>query len=139
MGVDYDSKAVFGWEIDETNEDKFCQVLKEVFNINGSEDFSFWKSEQVENMKDIIKTQLGLPFNLTLTGNFYYYAADSFELLFGKNCEGNQLAEVINWFENNKEILLKIEKIMEKPPRFINEPVVLCKEKIWEYPSGLIK
>lgn len=124
MGVDYDSKAIFGWEIDEENENKFCQVLKEVFNIKGSEEFSFWQCEEVENMEDIIKIQLGLPFNLTLAGNFYCDTADAFELLFGKKCEGNQLAEVIDWFETNKEIILKIEKIMEEPPKFINEWVV---------------
>lgn len=36
MGIDYDARAAFGWEIDEENEDKFRQVLKEVFNIKGS-------------------------------------------------------------------------------------------------------
>ena len=121
MGIDYDSNAAFGWEIDEENEDKFRQVLKEVFNIKGSEEFSFWQSEEIENMEDVIQNQLGLPFSLKLTGNFYCDTADAFELLFGKNCEGNQLAEVIDWFETNKEIVLKIEKIMEEPPRFVNE------------------
>jgi len=121
MGIDYGSSAVFGWEINEENEDKFCQVLKEVFNIKGPEDFSFWQGDQVDDMNDIIQKQLGLPFSLTLTGNFYCDEADAFVLLFGKNCEGNKLAEINDWFETNKEIILKIEEIMDEPPRFVNE------------------
>lgn len=122
MGVDYDSKAVFGWEIDTMNEDKFCQVLKEVFNYEKADDFSFWQNDDIEEAEEKI-CDFG-SFRFILTGNFYCDTADAFALLFGKNCEGNQLAEVIDWFETNKEILLKIEKIMEKPPKFINEFVV---------------
>jgi hypothetical protein len=115
MEVDYDSKAVFGWEIDTTNEDKFRKVLKEVFNYEKADDFSFWSSEDVEQAEEEIL------INLMLVGNYYCDEADAYGLLFGKNCEGKQLSEITDWFETNKEMILKIEKIMEEPPKFINE------------------
>ena len=118
MGVDYDSNAVLGWGIDKKNEDKFRKVLKEVFNYKKADNFSFWQYEDIEEVKEKIRGH----FDLILTGNFYCDdIADAFVLLFGKNCEGNQLAEVTDWFETNKEIILKIEKIMEEPPKFVNE------------------
>lgn len=120
MGIAYDSSAVFGWTIDEKNEDKFRKVLKEVFNYEKADDFSFWQHDDIEEAEEKTCGQFG-PFRLILTGNFYCDTADAFVLLFGKNCEWDQLAEVIDWFETNKEIVLKIEKIMEEPPRFVNE------------------
>ena len=117
MGIDYDSSAVFGWEIDERNEDKFRKVLKEVFNYEKADDFSFWQNDEIEQAEE----KMSGVFRLVLTGNFYCDTPDAFELLFGKKCEGNQLAEVTDWFETNKEIILKIEEIMEEPPKFINE------------------
>lgn len=120
MGIDYDSNAVLGWGIDEMNEDKFRKVLKEVFNYEKADDFSFWQHEDIEEAEEKICGHFG-PFRLILTGNFYCDTADAFVLLFGKNCEGTQLAEVNDWFETNKEIILKIEEIMEEPPRFVNE------------------
>lgn len=118
MGVDYDSEAVFGWEVDTTNEDKFRKVLKEVFNYEKADDFSFWQAEDVEQAEEEISV------SLMLVGNHYCDTADAYGLLFGKNCEGKQLSEVTDWFEKNKEMILKIEKIMEEPPKFINEWVV---------------
>lgn len=118
MGIDYDARAAFGWEIDEENENKFRQVLKEVFNIKGSEEFSFWQSEQVENMEGIIQEQLGLPFSLTLTGNFYCDEAGAYVLLVGKRIEGKELNELNEWINANKETLKKIEEIMGTPPYF---------------------
>ena len=118
MGIDYDARAAFGWEIDEENEDKFRQVLKEVFNIKGSEEFSFWQDEEVDNMDDIIQEQLGLPFSLTLTGNFYCDEAEYYVLLFGKIIEGKKLDELNEWINANKETLKKIEEIMGTPPYF---------------------
>lgn len=118
MGIDYDARAAFGWEIDEENEDKFRQVLKEVFNIKGSEEFSFWQGEEVENMDDIIQEQLGLPFSLTLTGNFYCDSAEYYVLLVGKRIEGKKLDELNEWINANKETLKKIEEIMGTPPYF---------------------
>ena len=118
MGIDYDARAAFGWEIDEENENKFRQVLKEVFNIKGSEEFSFWQGDQVENMDDIIQEQLGLPFSLTLTGNFYCDEAEAYILLFGKRIEGKKLDELNEWVNANKETLKKIEEIMGEPPYF---------------------
>lgn len=114
MGIDYDARAAFGWEIDEENEDKFRQVLKEVFNIKDIEEFSFWQSEEVENMEE----QLGLPFSLTLTGNFYCDDAEAYVLLFGKRIEGKELNELNKWANTNKETLKKIEEIMGEPPYF---------------------
>ena len=121
MGVDYDSAVVFGWEVDETNEDNFRKVLKEVLNYEKADDFSFWQSEDAE----LVENKISEPFSFIITGNFYDDSPDAYSLLCGKNCERKQLSEVIDWFENNKETLLKIEKIMENPPRFINELMVL--------------
>lgn len=118
MGIDYDARAAFGWEVDEENENKFRQVLKEVFNIKGSEEFSFWQGEEVENMDDIIQEQLGLPFSLTLTGNFYCDEAGYYVLLVGKRIEGKKLDELNEWINANKETLKKIEEIMGTPPYF---------------------
>lgn len=118
MGIDYDARAAFGWEIDEENENKFRQVLKEVFNIKGSEEFSFWQGEEVDNMDDIIQKQLGLPFSLTLTGNFYCDTADAYILLVGKRIEGKKMDELNEWINANKETLKKIEEIMGTPPYF---------------------
>lgn len=118
MGVDYDARAAFGWEIDKENEDKFRQVLKEVFNIKGSEEFSFWQSDEVEEMDDIIQKQLGLPFELILTGNFYCDEAEYYILLVGKRIEGKKLDELNEWINANKDTLSKIEKIMGEPPYF---------------------
>lgn len=119
MGIDYDAKAGFGWEIVEDNESKFCQVLKEVFDIKGSEEFSFWQGEEVDNMDDIIQEQLGLPFSLTLTGNFYCDEAEYYVLIFGKKIDsGTKIEELSEWIEANKDTLSKIEKIMGEPPKF---------------------
>lgn len=119
MGIDYDAKAGFGWEIAEDNESKFRQVLKEVFDIKDSEEFSFWQSDQVEGMDDIIQNQLGLPFELILTGNFYCDDAEAYVLIFGKKIDsGTKIEELSEWLEVNKDTLSKIEKIMGKPPKF---------------------
>ena len=118
MGIDYDARAAFGWEIAEDNESKFRQVLKEVFNIKDSEEFSFWQDDQVEGMNNIIQEQLGLPFSLTLTGNFYCDEAEYYVLLFGKRIEGKKLDELNEWINANKETLKKIEEIMGEPPKF---------------------
>ena len=121
MGVDYDSTVVFGWEVDETDEDNFRKVLKEVFNYEKADDFSFWQNEDVE----LVNNKTSETFRFIITGNFYDDdSPESYSLLFGKNCERKQLSEVTDWFENNKETLLKIEKIMGEPPKFINEWIV---------------
>ena len=121
MGVDYDSAVVFGWEINETNEDNFRKVLKEVLNYEKADDFSFWQYEDVE----LVNNKTSETFSFIITGNFYDDdSPESYSLLFGKNCERKQLSEVIDWFEDNKETLLKIEKIMGEPPKFINEWIV---------------
>lgn len=127
MGVDYDSAVVFGWEINETNEDNFRKVLKEVLNYEKADDFSFWKGEDAECVEDFewANHKTSEFFSFMITGNFYDEdSPESYSLLFGKNCEREQLSEVIDWFENNKETLLKIEKIMGEPPKFINEWIV---------------
>ena len=120
MGIDYDSAVVFGWEIDITNEDNFRKVLKEVLNYEKADDFSFWCDEDV----NWVETKTNKIFDLKITGNFYCDTADAYSMLFGKNCERRQLSEVIDWFEENKETLLKIEKIMGEPPKIINEWIV---------------
>ena len=120
MGIDYDSAVVFGWEVDETNEDNFRKVLKEVLNYEKADDFSFWQDEDVE----CLKNKTNEPFSLIITGNLYDDSPDAYSLLFGKNCERKQLSEVTDWFEDNKETLLKIEKIMGEPPKFINEWII---------------
>lgn len=121
MGVDYDSAVVFGWEVDETNEDNFRKVLKEVLNYEKADDFSFWQYEDVE----LVNNKTSETFSFIITGNFYDDdSPESYSLLFGKNCERKQLSEVIDWLEDNKETLLKIEKIMGEPPKFINELIV---------------
>lgn len=119
MGVDYDAKAGFGWEIAEDNESKFRQALKEVFDIKGTEDFTFWQGDEVEEMDDIIQNQLGLPFELILTGNFYCDEAEAYVLIFGKKIDsGTKIEELSEWLEANKDTLSKIEKIMGEPPKF---------------------
>ena len=118
MGIDYDAKAGFGWEIVEDNENKFRQALKEVFNIKGAEDFIFWQGDEVEEMNDIIQEQLGLPFKLILTGNFYCDDAGAYVLIFGKEIGGTKIEELSEWIEANKDTLSKIEKIMGEPPKF---------------------
>lgn len=121
MGIDYDAKAGFGWEIVEDNESKFRQALKEVFDIKDKdmEEFSFWQSDEVERMEDIVKNQLGLPFELILTGNFYCDDAEAYVLIFGKEIDsGTKIEELSEWIEANKDTLLKIEKIMGEPPKF---------------------
>ena len=120
MGIDYDSAVVFGWEVDETNEDNFRKVLKEVLNYEKADNFSFWQGEDVE----LVENKTNKPFSLIITGNFYDDSPDAYNLLFGKNCERKQLSEIIDWFEDNKETLLKIEKIMGEPPKFINDWII---------------
>lgn len=119
MGIDYSAKAGFGWEIVEDNESKFRQVLKEVFDIKGTEDFTFWQGDEVEEMNDIIQGQLGLPFELILTGNFYCDEAGAYVLIFGKKIDsGTKIEELSEWIESNKDTLSKIEKIIGEPPKF---------------------
>ena len=119
MGIDYDAKAGFGWEIVEDNKSKFRQALKEAFDIKGAEDFTFWQSDEVEEMDDIIQKQLGLPFELILTGNFYCDDAEAYVLIFGKKIDsGTKIEELSEWIEANKDTLSKIEKVMGELPKF---------------------
>lgn len=124
MGIDYDAGAFFGWRIEEDNLEKFSKVVRDVLGIKLDNDFvptDLIDCEVCENLQDVIRKQCNHPCHLDHWGNFYTDDPEGHCWLFGNYIDGKELAEIIDWFNTNKELLLKIEEIMGDPPRFISE------------------